>query len=108
MRDPVQSRSGGSSAGGKNNSGKKSKDNYCWTFNKNRCNNGQSCQFEHRCLYCDGWAQACLTALSCRREGESMITDMEKEEMVVAPRSIINTKRKIVISVFNTNYVVLC
>ena len=39
-------------AGGRRDTGNKS--NYCWRYNKNKCNNPH-CRFEHKCSYCGGF-----------------------------------------------------
>ena len=41
---------GGGGAGNES----KNREKYCWKFNKNKCRN-KSCEWEHRCKYCDGW-----------------------------------------------------
>ena len=64
MRDPVHRNStgGGQQFGlgqdrgnnSGNQHGRNNRDRYCWKFNKNRCNFGTRCRFEHNCYYCDG------------------------------------------------------
>ena len=40
---------------GHNNS-KGWKDDCCWRFNKNKCqNSGSDCKYDHRCTFCAGW-----------------------------------------------------
>ena len=48
MRDLIHKHSSPNGGGSNGKSGykKKSKDNYCWTYNKNRCKKGHSCEFE--------------------------------------------------------------
>ena len=59
MRDPLIKATPSSNFGGRNNnngSGKKDwRDDCCWQYNRNRCKNGSSCHFDHRCTYCGGW-----------------------------------------------------
>ena len=31
------------------------RDDCCWKFNKNKCNRGKECNWDHRCTYCGGW-----------------------------------------------------
>ena len=60
MRDPISHGSNISSYRNRsNNNGnqvKGNRDNYCWRLNKNRCNFGTRCKFEHNCLYCDTYS----------------------------------------------------
>ena len=66
MRDPIGSRHGGAGNNNSKNS-KRNRDNYCWTFNKNKCNNGANCPHEHRCLYCDGWGHGMYNCFKLQR-----------------------------------------
>ena len=34
--------------------GRGRKPKYCWAFNRGNCKNGPTCNFVHRCSYCDG------------------------------------------------------
>ena len=48
---------GGSGSGGAGVAPAKKKhndwrDNVCWKFNRNKCNRGANCRFEHRCSFC--------------------------------------------------------
>ena len=40
------------------------RDDYCWKFNRGKCNRGHACSWEHRCLYCDAWGHG---THNCRR-----------------------------------------
>ena len=40
-------------SGGRNRQGN-GRDNVCWKFNKNKCNRGSNCRFDHKCSYCGG------------------------------------------------------
>ena len=31
------------------------RDDCCWKYNRNKCNQGSACHFDHRCTYCSGW-----------------------------------------------------
>ena len=44
----------GNGANGNHSKLKEGRDRYCWKFNKNKCKSC-SCDWEHRCKYCDGW-----------------------------------------------------
>ena len=62
MHDPIQknNRAGASQNKGSGNSEGKNRDRYCWKFNKNRCKS-KSCDWEHRCKYCDVGDMVCST-----------------------------------------------
>ena len=68
MREPIGNRNASNAS---NRHGKKSKDNYCWTFNKNKCNNGANCPHEHRCLYCDGWGHGLFNCFKLNKRNSS-------------------------------------
>ena len=68
MRDPIN-KIGFSSQGFHSDekgqgSGKK-RSNYCWKFNKSSCTEGKSCNFPHRCYFCDAFSHGIQ---SCRKQ----------------------------------------
>ena len=40
------------------------RDYCCWRFNKNKCKNGNECDWEHRCTYCGAWGHGYF---NCRK-----------------------------------------
>ena len=72
MTDPISKHSKNetqSSSSGSNGKVKSWKDRCCWKYNKNRCNKGSGCEWDHRCTYCGGWNHS-FTACRKRLKGK--------------------------------------
>ena len=67
MKNPIPDRAGGGSTftspSFQRGKSKDPKEDYCWKFNRNHCNRGTRCQWEDRCLYCDGWGHGLFNCL---------------------------------------------
>ena len=73
MRDPIgKQNSTNSFAGtGNNNRGNRDwRDDCCWRFNRNKCNRGNTCKFNHRCTYCGGWGHGYFNCRKCKSKSE--------------------------------------
>ena len=52
----------------RNNNKKDWRDYCCWRFNRNHCNRGSNCRFEHRCTYCGSYSHP---VQSCPKKNRS-------------------------------------
>ena len=48
--------------------------NYCWTFNKGNCKDGQKCQFVNRCSYCDSASHGIISCPRAKKAGVTIIS----------------------------------
>ena len=55
-----------------NKGGKNWKDCCCRKYNRNRCNKGSGCDWDHRCTYCGGWNHSFVNCRKClgKQEGK--------------------------------------
>ena len=44
------------------------KDRCCWKYNRNKCNRGNSCDWDHRCTYCGGWYHSFVNCRKCLKK----------------------------------------
>ena len=77
LKEPINSRStnnnmsnSGGAHGLTRNTSKDWRDDCCWRFNRNRCNRGRACGYDHRCTYCGGWGHGFFNCRKRKRNGE--------------------------------------
>ena len=72
----------GNNSNGNSNGNRDWCDDCCWGFNKNRCKNGKSCNFDHRCTYCGGWGHGyfnCRKRLNKNKDGHNSNTSRKHD-----------------------------
>ena len=77
-----------SAQGGGNNQtqGKKWPD-YCWTFNKGFCKDGNKCHFVNRCSYCDSTNHGICACPRAKKVGVTIISQNQMGGATAANKS---------------------
>ena len=91
MREPIPKQSGNFKQGYSNSSAAnmsqgqsggqkqfKKRPNYCWTFNKGNCKDGQKCRFINRCSYCDSPDHGIYICPKAKKAGVTLATPQGK------------------------------